>query len=97
MTKTFELIIISHDKMIYEGRASSLIVPSELWYLGILADHAPLVANLNNGRIAIKDAFGSVTGFDSKANGFMEVLKNKVTILLDHNPLTRTQASPIMQ
>jgi F0F1-type ATP synthase epsilon subunit len=55
-TKTFQVGIYSRDKVIYEGKATSLIVPSELGYLGVLADHAPLVAKLSEGKITIRNS-----------------------------------------
>ena len=96
MADLFDVIIISHDKTIYEGRVSSLIAPSESGYLGILANHAPLIACLARGRIAFKEESGAVTAFISEATGFLEVLKNKVTILLEHNGLTRSTVPSII-
>ena len=70
------------DETKYEGSAVSLIAPSELGYLGVLADHAPLVANLSRGTITLREESGKTTIFSS-TSGFLEVLKNTVTILLD--------------
>jgi F0F1-type ATP synthase epsilon subunit len=81
-TKTFQVGIYSRDKVIYEGKATSLIVPSELGYLGVLADHAPLVAKLSEGKITIRNSEGGSTLVDSSAGGFLEVLQNQATLLL---------------
>ncbi|MDD5634820.1 MAG: F0F1 ATP synthase subunit epsilon [Candidatus Omnitrophica bacterium] len=83
MARTFELNIISPEKTLYKGKISSLIVPSEVGYLGILCDHTPLVANLGKGKITIKDPEEKVVTLDSPGRGFLEVLQKKVTILFN--------------
>ena len=82
MAKTFQVGIYSSDKIIYEGQAISLIVPSVSGFLGILADHAPLVAKLSGGKITIRTRQGNTSVIDSRSSGFLEVLKNQVTLLL---------------
>ena len=83
MAKTFNLTIMAPENIIYEGPAVSLIVPAELGYLGILADHAPLGANLRRGTITLRKDSGQTVKFASGDKGFIEVLKNNVTILLN--------------
>ena len=79
----FHLTIASSEKKIFEGEAQSLIAPGEIGYLGILANHAPLMTTLISGKITIRDASGKTSAFESKAGGFLEIMKNKATILLD--------------
>jgi len=83
MEKLFHVSIITPEKIIYDSQASSLIVPAALGYLGVLANHAPIIANLVPGRISIRDSSGKLTAIDSKGKGFLEVLKNNATLLLD--------------
>jgi len=75
-------MIITPEKTIYDGEAASLVAPSELGYLGILADHAPLVANLVAGKVAVKKENGEALVFDNLAKGFLDVLNNNVTMIL---------------
>ncbi|MDD5422515.1 MAG: F0F1 ATP synthase subunit epsilon [Candidatus Omnitrophota bacterium] len=82
MAKPFNLTILSPEKVVYEGRAVSLVVPSESGFMGVLADHAPLIANLRSGRITVKKESGDREIFNSDRNGFIEVLKNNVTVLI---------------
>jgi len=84
MEKVFEVNIITPDKSIYKGEAFSLIVPAELGYLGVLANHAPLIANLVPGKITIREASKKLTTLDSKGKGFLEVSRNNATLLLDN-------------
>ena len=80
--KTFQVNIHSREKTVYDGQAVSVIVPCRLGYLGILADHAPLAASLSSGKITLRSPQGATNVIDSRAGGFLEVVKNQVTILL---------------
>ena len=83
MGKPFHVNILTPEKNIFEGEIVSLIVPAALGYLGILADHAPLAASLKAGKIIFRGNTGEQTVLYSKDRGFLEVAKNKVTVLLD--------------
>ena len=83
MKKYFQLNILTSAKSIYKGEISSLIAPGELGFLGVLANHAPLITNLVAGKIIFRDSSGEQTVIQSKSKGFMEVLKNQATLLLD--------------
>ena len=85
MAKTFNLSIVSPDKVLAERKCVSLVVPSELGYMGILANHAPLVANLAKGKIVSRDGLGKTEEFLSAGKGFIEVLNNEVVIILRSN------------
>lgn len=81
MSKFFNLKIIDPEKTIYEGKVSSLIVPSALGYLGILADHAPLMAYLKSGKVTFKEEQEKTQTLSLKEDGFIEVINNNATIL----------------
>ena len=85
MAKTFNLSIVAPNKVLAERKCVSLVVPSELGYMGILANHAPFVANLAKGRIVLKDGSGRAEEFLSAGKGFIEVLNNEVVIILRSN------------
>lgn len=83
MEKLFYINILNAEKKIYQGQIRSLVVPAKLGFLGVLANHAPLVAQLVKGRIALTDSMGEKEFFYSQGPGFLEVFNNNVTILLD--------------
>jgi F-type H+-transporting ATPase subunit epsilon len=83
MAKLFRISISTPQKSVYEGDVSSLVAPGELGYLGILANHAPLITNLVRGKITFKESSDKQTIIYSKGKGFLEVLENNVTLLLD--------------
>jgi F-type H+-transporting ATPase subunit epsilon len=80
--KLFHIEVLSPSKVIFEGDIASLVVPAKLGYLGVLADHAPLAAALTKGNIIIRDSAGKSTTLNS-TGGFLEVLNNHVSVLLD--------------
>ena len=82
MAKTFQVGIYSSDRIIYEGRAVSLIAPCAAGFLGVLANHAPLVAKLSSGKITIRTQEGNSSTIESSSGGFLQVLQNQVTLLL---------------
>ena len=83
MPTLFHLTIASSEKKIFEDEVQSLVAPGEIGYLGILANHAPLLTTLIPGKSTIRDASGKARAFESKTGGFLEILNNKATILLD--------------
>ncbi|MFA6079473.1 MAG: F0F1 ATP synthase subunit epsilon [Candidatus Omnitrophota bacterium] len=83
MDHLFHINILTLDKTVYEGTISSLQAPGEAGYLGVLANHIPLVTTLVPGNITIKDDRGEEKVFHSKGKGFLEVIRNDATILLD--------------
>ena len=78
----FNLSIVTPEKLFYEGDINSLIAPGEEGYLGVLTNHAPLITTLIPGKLNIKDVEEKELFF-ALSGGFLEVFKNKVTILAD--------------
>jgi F-type H+-transporting ATPase subunit epsilon len=73
--------IITPDKELFNGEATSVIVPGSDGLLGILNDHAPLISSLTNGDVKLKTADGEKTF--TVNGGVVEVLNNKVMILAE--------------
>jgi F-type H+-transporting ATPase subunit epsilon len=83
--KLFHLTVIQPDKVIYDGKAVSLIAPCESGYLGVMADHAALAANIVSGSITIKPQVGQPTVVVAcRGKGFLEVLNNNVSLVLNY-------------
>lgn len=78
----FDLSIITHDRVVYEGNAVSIIVPGVSGYLGILARHAPIVASLGNGTLTVFGEDGTEIVWDMKL-GLLEARDNRVSILVE--------------
>lgn len=83
--KPYVLKIITSEKIFYEGDAVSSIFPGEAGYLGVLADHAPLATPCVPGRLYVRDRAGLEYRYQI-GGGFLEVLNNRVTLLVDEIP-----------
>jgi len=81
MADTFEIEIVTPEKMVVRDVAEEAQIPAKNGYLGVLPGHAPLITELSIGEITYRSA-GTITHI-SVAWGFAEVLPNKVTILAE--------------
>jgi F-type H+-transporting ATPase subunit epsilon len=83
MGASFQVEILSPDGKICQTAAQSLVAPAALGYMGILANHAPIITSLVPGNITVRSADGAALSFRSMGGGFMEVSRNKVVLLVD--------------
>ena len=83
MQKSFKLSILTPEKTVYTGDIVSLVAPAQRGYLGVLANHAPLMANTVPGTIRFKESSQRTVVMSSKGKGFLEIDSNNVTLLLD--------------
>ena len=75
------LDIVTAEKLVYSDEVSSVVAPGAEGQLGILPNHAPLLTSLMPGELKVlKD--GEETNI-AVSGGFLEVLKNVVTVLAD--------------
>lgn len=72
--------ILTPDKTLFSGDAEVLTLPGIKGSFQILENHAPLIANLGKGTLNIKSASGNQS-YEVKG-GLVEVLKNKVVVLV---------------
>ena len=82
MPPLYELTILAPDRQVYRQRISSLIAPGVDGYFGVLARHAPMVAELATGELSLVDDQGK-RQFLALAGGFLEVAWDEVSILAD--------------
>lgn len=78
-TQDLTLTLVSPSKPLYEGKVYSIIVPLYDGLAGILSNHVDMISELGPGKLIIKNEDTIQEYFIS--GGFVEVLKNKVTIL----------------
>ncbi len=77
----FMLEIVTPDRKFFEEEVDMVIVRGLEGDLGILRGHSPLVTPLDIGKIKIKQA--GTTRIAAVAGGYIEVGKEKVTIISD--------------
>src|SRR5438309_9583647 len=81
MPDTFQLEIVTPEKMVVRDVAEEAQIPGKNGYLGILPGHAPLITELAVGEITFRD--NGKEEHLAVAWGFAEVLPDKVTILAE--------------
>jgi len=81
MPDTFQLEIVTPEKMVVNEAVEEAQIPGLGGYLGILPGHAPLLTELAVGIITYRAQ--GVTKSLSVAWGFAEVLPDKVTMLAE--------------
>ena len=81
--------LVSADRPVWEGEASTVTARTTEGELGILPGHAPLLGVLVEGQVSITSGEGrQVVQIDS---GFLSVHDDKVTLVAEH---VDTDAAP---
>jgi F-type H+-transporting ATPase subunit epsilon len=78
----FTFRLVTPQRLLFEGPALSVQAPGSEGYLGILANHAPLITALMPGKLEVKDPKGVVTTY-AVSGGFLEVSDNRASVLAD--------------
>ena len=78
----FPLLVFAIDREIFVGKAESVSVPGTDGDLQILAEHAPLIAQLKEGDVIIKSEEGVEKKFPI-LSGVLEVKEKEVVILVN--------------
>ena len=81
MANSFQLEIVTPEKLVVKDAADEVQIPGRNGYIGVLPGHAPLITELGAGEISYR-AGGQLHRF-SMAWGFAEVLPDRVTVLAE--------------
>lgn len=82
--KTYQLDIVTPEKTVYSGEVNSATLPGDGGYLGVWANHAPMVAALVPGSLTIHEGASEMpTALYAVGSGFAEVSENKMVLLVD--------------
>ncbi len=78
------LEILTPEKKLYSGEVYGVLLPGITGLFEILDKHAPLVSALKNGTLKIlKDKSAKNVESYTIQSGFVEVLNNKATVLVE--------------
>lgn len=80
--RSFQLEIITPERIVLQDEAASLSVPGTAGGFQVLYNHAPLLSTLEIGELKVKDKNGHDTSF-SVSGGFVEVRENSVVVLVE--------------
>ncbi len=78
-TRTLHVEVVTAESEIYSGEANEVVAPGSEGQLGILPEHAALLALLKEGALRIKTDEGEEPIFIS--GGFLEVSNDQLTVL----------------
>ena len=79
---TFHFELVSPDKLMFSGEAESVLVPGSEGDFVVLKDHAPVMASLRPGVVAIKDSHGKRTRIFVRG-GFADVGSDGLILLAE--------------
>jgi F-type H+-transporting ATPase subunit epsilon len=97
MPDSFQLEIVTPEKLVVRDNAEEAQIPGANGYIGVLPGHAPLITELGAGEISYRSG-GQLHRY-ATAWGFAEVLPDRVTVLAetvepaDQIDVTRAQQS----
>jgi len=75
--------VVSPEKTVFEGAASAIVAPAWDGQVGILPNHAPMLALLGVGVLNIERPGGGSDAFHV-AGGVLKVERNQVTLLTEY-------------
>ncbi|MCE7872290.1 ATP synthase F1 subunit epsilon [bacterium CPR1] len=79
---TFHMEIVTPTEVKFAGQLRQVVVSGVMGQMGILAQHAPLLAMLQPGLMAYTDADGKVNRL-AAGSGFVQVAENRAVCLVD--------------
>ena len=91
--KTFAFEVVTPERVVFTGAVTTAVAPAAYGYLGILANHAPLLVTLAPGNITCRSAGGMLTTLRCEGGGFLEVRDNRVVALADRCRLVHQVAA----
>ena len=78
---TLNVTLVAADGKVWEGEASMVVAPAEEGPMGILPNHAPVLAALGEGEVRIDGTSGRFS--TTCQGGFLTVDDNVVTLAVD--------------
>jgi F-type H+-transporting ATPase subunit epsilon len=75
------LEILTPDKKVFEGEATSVTLPGTLGSFEILNHHAPIISTLQDGKLVVRGSGKEEIFFIQ--GGVVEALNNVVTVLAE--------------
>ena len=78
----FNVEIVTPERVVLRDEVTSLVAPGVLGSFGVLANHAPLLAELTPGELRFRKNSAEEVRM-SIGGGFLQVFNNQVTVLAD--------------
>ncbi|MFT6579602.1 MAG: F0F1 ATP synthase subunit epsilon [Alphaproteobacteria bacterium] len=82
MADTFELELVSPEKLLLSEQVEMVVIPGDEGDFGVLPGHSPVISNIRPGVLSVFEN-GAVTQRIFIASGFAEVTGNRCTVLAE--------------
>lgn len=76
-----EVVVVNPDKVLWEGKATRVVVPGFIQELSILPNHTPLYSQLKPGKMVIYPETGANETIEIDG-GIIRVKHNKVSVIV---------------
>jgi len=76
-----ECTITTPEELVFDGGATSVVVPAVDGEMGFLPRHAPLIGTLGSGELRVTESAGGAKRRFFVQGGFVQVLEDRVTVL----------------
>lgn len=87
--RTFKLEVITPDRVVVsDDEVASVVAPGSEGYFGVLANHAPAMAELRIGKLTFRRADGA-SDVMAIGGGFVQVFENTVSVLAESAELAK--------
>ena len=87
--RAFKLEVITPDRMVIsDTHIVSVSIPGVEGYLGVLANHAPMMTEMAIGKLELHRADGT-SDIMAISDGFVEIFENQVTVLAESAELAK--------
>lgn len=84
MADTFRFDLVSPEKLLASGEATTAVLPATNGDMGVMGSHAPVMTTLRTGLLAITLADGTTQEFFVRG-GFADITPEAVTVLAEHS------------
>jgi F-type H+-transporting ATPase subunit epsilon len=82
--RTYHLSIVTPERTVYEGEVNSTTLPAVGGYVGVWANHAPMVAAVRPGLLSLHEGAREEEGpHFAVGAGFAEVSQNELVMIVD--------------
>ena len=83
MSSSFELKIIAANRVFFDGRCRSLIIPQYDGQKEILAHHENMVIAIDDGEMRFQEENSEEWQYAVVGIGFVQIINNRVTLLVE--------------
>lgn len=78
----YHLQVLTPEQIVFDDDVVALIVPGENGYIGVLSNHAPILASLKEGVLIVTNKQNKKFYYKVSA-GFLEVNHNKASVIVE--------------